>query len=1632
MDQPSDAKAAIVAAVLSQIGGIEPQASLAPLLFDRPPAADLASFSTEALAAAVDCAVAALKAHRPGEPVVAVVSPGIATVDGRPLQLISVVNDDMSFLFDSVTGEIAEAANAVHFVSHPILNVERGPNGAIVHFTTSSASDGLEEPRGRVSLIQVAVEPLDSQEARALADRLRLILSQVALANADFPAMRSRVARAVDDLRAYRHVITDPAARTAIEESAEFLDWLYKDAFIFLGCREYDYVGSEDEALLERRENEPGLGILQDPDVRILRREDGTAALTTPEVRAFLEAPEPLIVTKANARSLVHRRAQLDYIGVKRFSSDGRLAGELRIVGLFASSAYTQSILAIPYLRLKAKRVIERFGLRPGSHSGKALLNALESYPRDEMFQIDVDLLEHHAGIILELGERPRVRVLTRVDRFHRFVSVIVYVPRERYDTRLRERVGLLLAEAYDGHLSSYSPAFPGEVLARIHYIVEREEGETPDVDPAFLEEETAKIAHNWIDDFREALIEADEFHRLAPFGPGLPESYRDLTTPADAVVDVMEIAKLTEERPLTVDFYRREGDPDTFLRFKLYHLGDTLALSARVPILERMGFQVLYERTHRVTRPDGSIVHIHDMDLSTDKPEMAERGPGPLEDTFSAVWDGRIENDGFNALVLCADLAFDQVNVLRAYSAYLRQTGLSYSPGYMATVFSRHPGIARLLFELFDQSFDPEKASRAEQPAATAPVSSDPEERYAIEAEARGLGALYGRLAAALDAVEGLDDDRILRRVRSAILSTLRTNFYAVPEISADPSSTPSKVHPALAFKIDPHALGGLPAPVPYREIFVFDARVEGVHLRFGSIARGGLRWSDRAQDYRTEILGLVKAQQVKNAVIVPVGAKGGFYPKRLPDAANREAWFEAGRSAYIVFIASLLSVTDNIDGDHVVTPQKVVRLDGEDPYFVVAADKGTATFSDTANAIARSRDFWLDDAFASGGSAGYDHKAMGITARGAWEAVKRHFRELGRDIQKEPFTVAGCGDMSGDVFGNGMLLSPETKLVAAFDHRDIFIDPDPDPALSLEERRRLFALPRSSWADYAKDKLSKGGGIWSRREKLIKLTPEAAEAIGWDRRQGTPAEVISAILKAPVDLLWFGGIGTYVRASSETNSDVGDRANDAVRVTGADLRAKVVGEGANLGVTQKGRIEFARAGGRINSDAIDNSAGVNTSDVEVNIKIALKSAMASGKLTREARNQLLSQMTDEVAHLVLRNNYEQTLAISLEEAEGDKALPLQARFMSVLEDQHILDRDVEALPPRAELADLRAFGRTLTRPEIGVLLAYAKIVLFDQLVASDLPDEPYFHDRLHDYFPTAMRSDYPAEIDTHRLSREIVATVLANQAINRLGPTFVVGVGDATGAAPAEALRAFAAAKDGLFVRPLYDRIDALDGQMDGAVQNALYREVRAFLHVATRWFVQNCRFEDGLASEVARLRETFEALRPRLQDLASDEARDAVAARTNHWVEQGVPADVAEDVALLPLIALIPDIGAVSRETGASLDRTLGAYFDLTGLFEIGRLEQAAWSLSPSDYYETLALERAGSQIARARRALTASALREHPDAERPAAAWISDHAAPADRIIRQIAALVGGGDISVARLTVAAGLLSDLAA
>ncbi|TPJ20442.1 NAD-glutamate dehydrogenase [Mesorhizobium sp. B2-7-3] len=1569
-------------------------ARLADYLLARAPAEDIAAYDVADLERAADLAGQAVAAHKKGECVVAVDADSGVVREGRPVTVITVVNDNMPFLFDSILGEVTETAGEPTLVTHPVITVRHGKTGVdeILGDGNFARDDGSHD---RLSVIHVHIPRLTPEQANGLAERLRKMLGQVHAAVNDWRPMLARLDQAISEFR-YSAV---PLDKKSVAEAIAFLEWLRDDNFTFLGMREFKYTGGEESGNLERAEK-PGLGILTDPDVLVLRR--GTEAVTTtPEIRAFLHGPEPLIVTKANAKSLVHRRIYLDYIGVKTYSAKGALAGELRIVGLFTSTAYTRSVMKIPYLRSKAETIIAKSGFDRHDHSGKALINVLESYPRDELFQVPVPILRKHAAAILGLVERPRVRALVRVDQFDRFVSILVFVPRDRYDSVVREKIGTYLKTAFEGRLSAYYPAFPEGGLARVHFIIGRSGGKTPKVEQATIEAAIRDIVRTWEDALADAAEASGSDPALKAIAARLPESYRDTFSAGVALADAGRIAKISAGNPIAIDYYRHAEQKPHQAALKIYHHGSPVALSRRVPVLENIGFRVISERTFEVGDDQSGLVFIHDMELenSYGKPIDLADGGALFEDAFLSVWRGDVDNDGYNGLAQTAGLWSGEITILRAYGRYLQQVGIPQSQDFIAAALNRYPEIARGLHALFIARLGP-------------------------TAETEGVVAakhLKAKIKDALEDVPNIDDDTIIRRYLNLIEASLRTNHFV--------ADTKEKGQ-SLAIKLESQAVEGLPAPRPWREIFVYGSEVEGLHLRFGPVARGGLRWSDRAQDYRTEVLGLVKAQQVKNAVIVPVGAKGGFYPKKLPMSAGRDAIFEAGTSAYKNFVSSLLSITDNIGLDGVIPPAGVVRRDQDDPYFVVAADKGTATFSDTANAISEKHGFWLDDAFASGGSAGYDHKKMGITAKGAWEAVKRHFREMNRDIQTSPFSVVGVGDMSGDVFGNGMLLSPKTRLIAAFDHRDIFIDPDPDMAASMAERERMFALPRSSWQDYDKTKLSDGGVIVSRSQKSITLPAAAAAAIGLAKTTATPVEIMTAILKAPVDLLWFGGIGTYLRASTETNAEVGDRANDAIRITALEVRAKVIGEGANLGVTQRARIEFGMNGGRCNSDAIDNSGGVNCSDVEVNIKIALASAMRKGSLTRPARNKLLAEMTDEVGGLVLSNNYQQTLALSIARKRGLADIAHQSRFMTALEARGLLDRVVETLPSPSALAEREARGEPLTRAELGVLLAYAKIVLFSDIVASDVPDDAHFDRDLMGYFPDRMAKKYASEIHGHRLRREIIARVVANDLVNRGGPSFVNRLQEATGRTAADVVRTFAVVRDGFALPALYREIDALDNQIDGQVQLDLYQMVSRLIYMSSGWYLKNDAGTAPLGQRIAELQDARKALEPKLVSLLPAFSRERIEEKRHGLFKAGAPEKLAEQLAMSEAAELIPDVALTARIAGADIVAAAKAFFAVSDAFRIPRVEDAARSITPSDYYDQLALSRATDTIGAARRGIAIAALTGHAEAADPVAAWLEAGGERVARIRERLQALTEGGDITVSRLSVASGLMSDL--
>jgi glutamate dehydrogenase len=1574
-------------------------------LFGRVPPEDLAAYPPDVLAGLALRAFAHLSGPRLHA------APDIALHDlsferdGRRVEVtvIEVVNDNMPFLLDSTLAEVVDRGLDPLLVAHPILAVERDAGGRLVRFAGEATSGTIPGAR-RESLVHIHVGRLAGEVERAdLADALRRVYADVAAATRDWPEMRARLAATGAAYRA----APPPLPRAEVDEAVAFLDWAH-DNLVLLGVRAYRFAGGDTAA-------DPvpgsGLGILRDQSVKVLRR--GTQlVLMTPEIRAFLEQPRALIITKANVKSRVHRRAYLDYIGVKLFSAAGQLEGELRVVGLFSAGAYTSPAVTVPYLRLKVALVRERAGYDPQSYAGRALEQVLETYPRDELFQIDADLLYHFALQVMNLSERPRTRVLARADAFDRFVSVIVYVRKDRYDSDVRRRIGEYLAELYEGHVSAAYPSYPEGPLARTHFIIGHGEGAMPRIGQATLEDGVERIVLTWADVFVDHLRRHFEPRRAAElasrYAQAFRASYREAFDPEQAIADAVIIERLGPGDPYAVDLYRAEGDDETRINLKVFSYGASLLLSDRVPLLENLGFRVINERTYRIQpshADKAERVWLHDMTLArrTGLALDIARLEQPLEAALLAILSGAAESDGYNALIVEAGLVWTDVAVVRTLGRYLQQIRIPYAQDYIAAALARHPDAVSEIVGLFRARFDP----------------------AALDGSAREQAQALRRAAIKerLEAVTSLDDDLILRRFANLIEAAVRTNAYQRPGAGGAPE--------AIAFKFDGRIVEALPAPHPLYEIFLNSPRVEGLHLRFGKVARGGLRWTDRPQDYRTEILGLVKAQQVKNAVIVPVGAKGGFFPKKLPPAANRQAWMEEGTQAYRLFVRTLLELTDNIVGDAVVPPPDTVRHDSDDPYLVVAADKGTATFSDLANAISIEKGHWLGDAFASGGSQGYDHKAMGITARGGWEAVKRHFREMDIDIQTEPVTVAGVGDMSGDVFGNGMLLSKSVKLVAAFDHRDIFLDPQPDAAAAWAECERLFRLPRSSWADYDRSLISPGGGVFSRQSKSIALAPEARQAIGLDKAEATPAEVMRAILKAPVGLLWFGGIGTYIRASSETDDAAGDRANDAVRITGADVRAQVIGEGANLGVTQRGRIEAARAGVRLNTDAIDNSAGVNTSDVEVNIKIALATPERDGRLGSAERNALLAAMTEEVGDLVLRNNYLQPLAISLTERRKSGEIGFARRLMQVLEGQGRLDRALEFLPSNEELGERARRGEGLTRPEIAVLLAYAKLALHDALLGSRVPDDPYLGRELERYFPVPLQQRFPDAIASHRLRREIIATQLANAIINRGGPTFVTRMTDATGADAPVIAAAYAATRDSFGLSELGAAVDALDGHISGALQLDLYARLQALMMSRIVWFIRNVDFATGTLDAIVGLYQAGIAeVASHLPSVLSAAASEEVTRRGETLAAQGVPRDLASAFAALQDLGAAPDIVLVAQRAERSIRDIAATHFAVDAHFGLGALAAAAAEIPVSDYYDRLALDRAIDGIAAAHRALTGEVVGHAEPGPAAVSAWQASRSGEAERIRDAVEAIVSSG-LTLSKLTVAASLLGDLA-
>ena len=1455
-------------------------------------------------------------------------------VDARDLglEVLEIAQPDAPFLVDSVMGALAAGGYDVRAMFHPVVDL--GPD----------ADEGRASDQ---SLILVLLAPVGEDRRVALTDEIGRTLHDVHAAVGDFAALRALAGRTALELAASNA----PFGGYGVEEYVDFLHWLTAEHFVFLGARTYDYPQTaEGDYAAEEPVFTPedSLGLLRDQSLAVLRRASEPALLAS-QLSRFLEDASPVTVAKSTLRSRVHRRADLDYVGVKRYDAAGRAVGEVRFVGLFTAEAYELPAVSLPLVRRKIANVLARAGHNPSAHTGKRLRYIVETYPRDELFQIGEDDLHRIAMGVLHLYDRPRVRVFARLDPFDRFVSALLYIPSDRYSSDVQARAGEIMARAWGGHVWSMAATLSDPPLARVCYTIAVRAGEHPVPDERALEAEIAETVRTWSDRFEAAargggVAPGLVAELLARYAGGFPAGYQDQYDAAEALLDLAVIEGMAQAQALHVRAYRCAADPATRFRFKLYRQGEAVPLADVLPVLENMGLKALVEEGFPVTRSldDGRrpVTWVHEFVLEDEHGEhlVFADVQSPFEQAFGAVWRGETEDDGFNRLVLELAASWREVALVRAFARYRQQSGLDPSQGVQAAALSAHPEIVRLILDMFQVKFDPALAAD-------------------VAVRTERAGEVFGRIVEALQAVDSLDDDRVLRRLARLVQAMTRTNFYQQDRDGAS--------QPHISFKIASAELEDLPAPKPFREIFVWAPHVEGVHLRFGPVARGGLRWSDRRDDFRTEVLGLVKAQQVKNAVIVPVGSKGGFYPKALPRGGAADAVRAEGVRAYKTFLHGLLDITDNLDASGaVVRPAGVIAYDGDDPYLVVAADKGTATFSDIANGVAADYGFWLGDAFASGGSAGYDHKVMGITARGAWEAVTRHFREMGKDISTEPFTCIGVGDMSGDVFGNGVLLSKAMKLVAAFDHRHIFLDPDPDPTAAWIERKRMFELPRSSWADYDPAIISEGGGVHARTAKSIPLTPQVKALLELEAEALAPAELIRAILKAKAELLYLGGIGTYVKAAFQTHADVGDKANDAVRIDAGELRVAVVGEGANLGFTQAGRIAFARFGnggdgGRIDTDAIDNSAGVDTSDHEVNIKILLGQAERAGELAAADRNPLLASMTEAVAAHVLTHNYDQTLGLSLQQASAVAELDAQQAFMLDLERRGRLDRKVEGLPNALAVADLKAAGRGLTRPELAVITAYGKLELSADLAASPAMDDPYFEGVLVGYFPDRL-ARFEGQMRRHRLRREIIATVLANLIVDKAGPTFPNRLMAALDCDASALVTAFETARQVLRLEEAWRAVDALDYRISAEAQTALYLEIAQALRGQTFWLAQRAGGRNpGVRALIDAYQPTVDVLQQAGGELLSAFERQQADARARNFIAAGAPEALAYTVARLRALTGAVGVSDLARSLkwpAAAVARLYGA---VGSAFGYDRLRAAAAGIRASDGYERQAL-------------------------------------------------------------------------
>ncbi|MCB9987880.1 MAG: NAD-glutamate dehydrogenase [Rhodospirillales bacterium] len=1501
--------------------------------FEKAPADDLAMMDPVIMAGTAENHWDMAQKRKPGEASIRIYT-AFADKDEANAghTVIDIVADNMAFLVDSIAAEITSAHNRlIHLLIRPTLHVTLDKNGKIKSFSNDKKTTASEQMQAHlhIELQGMVPEKLISK----LEQDLLHIIDDVKYGTRDWAAMREK-------LRSCQKALNNAPSKYSdreIEEYLYFLEYLYKDNFTLLGYREYKYV-ERNGKLLSQTVKGASLGLLHDDvlPVYISANKDGLPQ----DLQRMRRDMPPLTISKVNKKSTVHRPVPLDAVSVKQFDKNGKVTGEVLFIGLFTSVTYSRSIQDVPYLRRKAELVTKRAGFAGGTHDDKALRHILEKYPRDELFQISVDDLMVTALSILRLQERQRIALYTRADPFGRYISCLVYVPRDRYDTRLRMKIQKILADELQGTVDNFHTNLDDSPLARVMYTVYIDQNKKKKYDFHKIEAKLQEAGRLWSEKLAATLHdigtgENDTLKIVERYGEAFPVSYREAFQPRQAIYDIQKIEGVLKNGRFSLDLYKCKMCEGNQLRVKIYHKDEPVTLSAILPVMENMGLQVMSELPFKIQiAGEQSPVWVHDFMLESREENNAakiETVKDIFETALTKIWYGETEDDSLNRLVLLAEMDWRSIMILRACVRYLRQARYPFSTRYMERALTNNPTLAQQIVNLFKALHDPENGDDAQVKAAGFSIAIDH----------------------ALEAVASLDEDRILRSITNIVDASLRTNFYQ--------KNAEGEYKHYLSIKLDSKAIHDLPEPKPYREIYVYAPWMEGVHLRGDVIARGGLRWSDRHEDFRTEILGLMKAQQVKNSVIVPMGAKGGFIVKKPPKEGGRAAFIEEGIRCYKTLIRGLLDITDNRKGKKVIPPKDVVRRDGDDPYLVVAADKGTATFSDIANGISAEYEFWLGDAFASGGSAGYDHKKMGITARGAWESVKRHFRELNHDIQTQPFDVIGVGDMSGDVFGNGMLLSEHIRLVGAFNHLHIVCDPDPDPAVSFAERKRLFEEVKG-WDGYDTAKLSKGGRIYSRSDKSLELTQEIKDRFGLKNDRVTPSELIQAMLRARTDLLWFGGIGTYIKASSEEHSDVGDKINDSLRINAAEIRARVLGEGANLAITQRGRIEFALHGGKLNADFIDNSGGVDSSDHEVNIKILLAEVMASktNSMTLPKRNKLLESMTNEVASLVLRHNYQQTQGISLAEMSAAENLTAHAEWIKDLEQDIGINRALEGLPDEDTIEKRLRSGKGLTRPELCVLISYAKITFTKDLLASNIPDLPETKDWLVSYFPTPLRKKYIKEIESHRLHREIVATTIASTMVDRLGPTFIKDRMEKTGASPADIACAFLIVRDAFGLVDMWNSIESLDNKVPAEVQLRAMRDIAKMTEREVTWFLTRLGRDPEITKDTREFKSGIAMLKEELENVITPQQIEAMQRHTSMGINDGLPKELAYQIALIPRLGAACDIIRTSLDCKMGIPVTAAAYFAVGEYFPLHWLRKQARYLSTDDRWTAEAID------------------------------------------------------------------------